>query len=390
MQENKNNSLVMKLLPVMLAFFAMGFVDSVGTAANFVKEEFALNNFQAFLCSSAVFFWFLIFSVPTGMLMNKIGRRKTVIISLWVTLGSLLLPLIPIKSLSLLMVSFSLLGIGNALMQVSLNPLVSNIVSDDKLASTMTFGQFVKAIASLAATILAPLAAHKFNNWALMYAVFAAECFIAILFLAKENIKEEAIVGKPSTFPQCLALLGDSTILLCFIGIMCHVGIDVGTNTAGPQILINKLNFAKEDATIATTTYFAFRTIGCLSGSYLLSKLSSKLVFGVSALLMLGAMIGLSVFDAKTPLLICFALIGLGNSNIFPIIFTQAMLHKPEKKNEISGLMIMGLIGGAIFPPIMGFASDAMGSQLGSVIVMGFGVIYLLTFVAKIKKAKQS
>ncbi len=386
MSETKNSSLVAKLIPVMLAFFAMGFVDSVGTAANFVKKEFMLNNFQAFLCSSAVFFWFLIFSVPTGMLMNKIGRRKTVIISLWVTLGALLLPLVPVKSLALLMVSFSLLGIGNALMQVSLNPLVSNIVTGDKLASTMTFGQFVKAIASWSATVIAPFVAAKYNNWALMYAIFAVECVLAIVFLTKEDIKEEEITGKPSTFTECLALLGDSTILLCFIGIMCHVGIDVGTNTSAPQILMDKVGLTTEAAMKATGVYFIFRTIGCFSGSFLLSKLSAKLVFGVSVLFMLAAMCGLFAFSNQTAIFVCVALIGLGNSNIFPIIFSQAIMHKPAKKNEISGLMIMGLIGGAIFPPIMGFASDAMGSQNGSVIVITVGVIYLLALIAKIKK----
>ena len=386
MSEQKNNSWITKLIPVMLAFFAMGFVDSVGTAANFVKKDFALNNFQAFLCSSAVFFWFLIFSVPTGMLMNKIGRRKTVLISLWVTLGALLLPLIPVKSLTLLMVSFSLLGIGNALMQVSLNPLVSNIVTGDKLASTMTFGQFVKAIASWSATVIAPFLAAKYNNWTLMYAIFALECVLALIFLGKEKINEEEITGKPSTFAECLALLGDGTILLCFIGIMCHVGIDVGTNTAAPQILMDKVGLATEAAMKATGIYFIFRTIGCFAGSFLLSKISAKIVFAVSVVFMLLAMGGLFVFSTQTALFVCVALIGLGNSNVFPIIFSQAILHKPEKKNEISGLMIMGLIGGAIFPPVMGFMSDMMASQTGSVIVITVGVIYLLALVAKIKK----
>lgn len=386
MSEEKQTSLVAKLVPVMLAFFAMGFVDSVGTAANFVKQEFMLNNFQAFLCSSAVFFWFLIFSVPTGMLMNKIGRRKTVLISLWITLGALLLPLIPVKSLALLMISFSLLGIGNALMQVSLNPLVSNIVTGDKLASTMTFGQFVKAIASWSATVIAPFVAAKYNNWALMYAIFAVECVFAIIFLTKEQIKEEEIKGRPSTFTECLSLLGDTTILLCFIGIMCHVGIDVGTNTSAPQILMDKVNLTTEAAMKATGIYFIFRTIGCFMGSFLLSKVSAKLVFGVSVLFMLLAMCGLFAFNTQGAIFTCVALIGLGNSNIFPIIFSQAIMHLPTKKNEISGLMIMGLIGGAIFPPVMGYLSDIMNSQTGSIIVISIGVIYLLSLTIRIKK----
>ena len=219
-----------------------------------------------------------------------------------------------------------------------------------------------------------------------MYGLFAIEGVIAFILLAKEDIKEEEITGKPSTFTECLALLGNGTILLCFVGIMCHVGIDVGTNTAAPQILMDRLGWPLEKAIYATSIYFMFRTIGCFSGSFLLAKLPAKVVFGVSVFFMLAAMGGLFVFQSQWPLYVCIALIGLGNSNIFPIIFSQALLQLPEKKNEVSGLMIMGLVGGTVFPLLMGFASDAMGSQVGSVAVMTVAVVYLLCLVAKIKK----
>ncbi|MBQ7908141.1 MAG: MFS transporter [Elusimicrobiaceae bacterium] len=385
MTEKKESSLVAKLVPVMLAFFAMGFVDSVGTATNYVKESFGLSNTVANLCPSMVFFWFLVCSVPTGMLMNKIGRRKTVLISLGVTIAALVLPLLS-YNFATMMIAFALLGIGNALMQVSLNPLVSNIVSGAKLASFMTFGQFVKAIASFIAPILAAWFAAKYQNWALMYGLFAVEGVIAFILLAKEDIKEEEITGKPSTFTECLALLGNGTILLCFVGIMCHVGIDVGTNTAAPQILMDRLGWPLEKAIYATSIYFMFRTIGCFSGSFLLAKLPAKVVFGVSVFFMLAAMGGLFVFQSHWPLYVCIALIGLGNSNIFPIIFSQALLQLPEKKNEVSGLMIMGLVGGTVFPLLMGFASDAIGSQVGSVAVMTVAVVYLVFLITKIKK----
>lgn len=385
MPKQNKGSLISKLIPVMLAFFAMGFVDSVGTATNYVKDSFNLSNTIANLCPSMVFFWFLVCSVPTGMLMNKIGRKKTVLISLGVTLAALVLPLIS-YSFATMMIAFALLGIGNALMQVSLNPLVSNIVTGDKLASFMTFGQFVKAIASFIAPILAAWCVVKFKNWTFMYIFFAVEAILALIMLSKEDIKEEEITGKPSTFTECLSLLGNGTILLCFIGIMCHVGIDVGTNTAAPQILIDRLGWTLDKAIYATSVYFIFRTIGCFSGSFLLAKLPAKIVFGVSVLFMLCAMGGLFVFSSKMAIYTCIALIGLGNSNIFPIIFSQALLNMPKKKNEVSGLMIMGLIGGTIFPIFMGWASDALHSQTGSVAVMTIGVLYLMFLISKIRK----
>jgi len=385
MAEQKETSLVVKLIPVMLAFFAMGFVDSVGTATNYVKESFGLSNTVANLCPSMVFFWFLVCSVPTGMLMNKIGRRKTVLISLGITIAALLLPVVAYNFL-VMMLAFALLGIGNALLQVSLNPLVSNIVTGDKLASFMTFGQFVKAIASFIAPIFAAWFFAKTGNWVWMYGVFALEAIIAFVMLLKTDIKEEEMTGKPSTFKECLGLLGNGVILLCFIGIACHVGLDVGTNTAAPQILMDRLGWTLDKAIYATSIYFMFRTIGCFLGSFLLAKFEAKHIFGVSVFMMLVAMIGLCIFHNQWPLYLCIGLIGLGNSNIFPIIFSQALLQMPDKKNEVSGLMIMGLIGGTIFPILMGVASDAIGSQIGSVAVMIVGVSYLIYLISKIKK----
>jgi fucose permease len=101
--------------------------------------------------------------------------------------------------------------------------------------------------------------------------------------------------------------------------------------------------------------------------------------------MMLAAMGMLFFAQTKALLYVCIALIGFGNSNIFSIIFSQALMSAPEKKNEVSGLMIMGLFGGTIFPLAMGFASDAIG-QAGAVSVMAAGVAYLLYYTLNIKK----
>lgn len=377
-----------KLVPVMLCFFAMGFVDLVGIASNYVKADLGLTDSQANIFPSLVFFWFLIFSVPTGMLMNRIGRKKTVLLSLIVTFASLLLPIFG-DGYALMLCSFSLLGIGNALMQTSLNPLLSNIISGDKLASSLTFGQFVKAIASFLAPYIAMWGATQAMptfglGWRVLFPIYMVIAIIAILWLSATPIEEEQ-PDKASGFVDCLKLLVSPFILLCFIGIMCHVGIDVGTNTTAPKILMERLGMTLDEASFATSLYFIFRTIGCFSGSIILSKVSSRLFFLISVLCMLAAMAGLLVSDAEAVIYVSIALIGFGNSNVFSIIFSQALLSLPEKKNEISGLMIMGLFGGTVFPLFMGFASDAAG-QDGAVAVMAIGVIYLLIYTMKLKK----
>ena len=368
-----------KLIPVMLCFFAMGFVDLVGIASNYVKADLGLSDSQANIFPSLVFFWFLIFSVPTGILMNRIGRKKTVLLSLAVTFASLLLPIFG-DSYMLMLCSFSL---------TSLNPLLSNIISGDKLASSLTFGQFVKAIASFLAPYIAMWGATQAMpsfglGWRVLFPIYMVVAVIAILWLGSTPIEEEQ-QDKASGFVDCLKLLGSPFILLCFLGIMCHVGIDVGTNTTAPKILMERLGMTLDEASFATSLYFIFRTIGCFSGSIILQKVSSRLFFLISVLCMLAAMVGLLASDAEYVIYVSIALIGFGNSNVFSIIFSQALLSKPEKKNEISGLMIMGLFGGTVFPLFMGFASDAAG-QDGAVAVMAVGVIYLLIYTMKLKK----
>ena len=384
----KNDNLYMRLIPVMLCFFAMGFVDLVGIASNYVKADLNLTDAEANIFPSLVFFWFLIFSVPTGMLMNRIGRKKTVLLSLIVTFVSLLIPIMG-DSYGMMLASFSLLGIGNALMQTSLNPLLSNIIGGNKLASTLTFGQFVKAIASFLAPYIAMWGAMQtiptFGlGWRVLFPVYMIIAVFAIVLLGMTPIEEEQ-QDKASSFKECVSLLGKPFILLSFIGIMCHVGIDVGTNTTAPKILMERLGMSLTDAGFATSLYFIFRTIGCFMGAFILQKVSSKVFFAVSSVMMLLAMLGLFIFDAKMVIYACIAMIGFGNSNIFSIVFAQALLNMPYKKNEVSGLMIMGLFGGTVFPLAMGLASDVMG-QNGAVAVMTIGVIYLLMYTFKIKK----
>lgn len=381
-----NNKLT--LVPVMLCFFAMGFVDMVGIASNYVKADLNLNDATANMFPSLVFFWFLLFSVPTGMLMNKIGKKKTVLLSLLVTILSLLLPLFG-ESFGLMLVSFSLLGIGNTLMQTSLNPLVSVVIKGN-LASTLTFGQFVKAIASFLAPYIAMWGAMatipSFGlGWRVLFPIYMIIGMAAAAFLAVTSIPDDDTKGRVTGVMDSVRLLGRPIVLLSFIGIMCHVGIDVGTNTTAPKILIERLGWTLNEAAFATSLYFIFRTLGCLTGSFFLRVMKARTFFGISVVMMALSMAGMFVGTGKLILYAAIALVGYGNSNIFSIIFSQALISVPEYKNEVSGLMIMGLFGGTVFPLLMGFASDAVG-QVGAVTVMAVGVAYLFTYINKVRQ----
>lgn len=384
MKQNK-----LAIIPVMLCFFAMGFVDLVGIASNYVKADLGLSDSIANLLPSLVFFWFLIFSVPTGMLMNKIGRKPTVMLSLLITLVSLLLPLFS-DTFAVMLISFSLLGIGNALMQTSLNPLVSAIIKGDNLASTLTFGQFIKAIASFSAPYLAlwgaVAAIPTFGlGWRVLFLIFLVAGVLSTVLLGITHVDEEPC-DSSSSFVDCVKLLSRPIVLLCFLGIICHVGIDVGTNTTAPKILMERLGWTLNEAAFATSLYFIFRTAGCLTGSLIMRVVKPRIFFAVSAVMMLASMVLLFVGTSSIALYVAIALVGFGNSNVFSIIFSQALISVPDRKNEVSGLMIMGLFGGTIFPLLMGFATDACHLQAGAVAVMAIGVVYLILFTKNIKQ----
>ena len=402
---NNNNSSRLAIVPVMITFFTMGFVDLVGSVSNNMQEDFGLSDSAANFFPSLVFFWFLIFSVPTGMLMNKIGRKRTVLLSLVVTTLAVFLPLfdsfMPTKEsqLWLMYISFSLLGIGNAIMQTSINPLVTMLVKGH-LASTLTFGQFVKAIASFIAPLIAAWGATTTApifglSWRILFLLFFVIGMAATLSLGFTRIVEEPVEGKASGFADSVRMLGTPLILLSFIGIMCHVGIDVGTNAVAPKILLERLGSEGDTLSrfeYATSIYFAFRTLGCFTGSIIMRRLNIRAFFTVIVLMMALAMVGFVVGTTQWALWAAIALVGYGNSNVFSIVFSQAMLSAPEKKNEVSGLMIMGLFGGTVFPLLMGFASDAAKEagaacpQIWAAAVMAVGVAYLLTYIPKVKQ----
>ena len=388
-----------KLIPVMLCFFAMGFVDMVGIASNYVKADLDLSDSMANTLPSLVFLWFLIFSIPTSLLMNKIGRKNTVLLSLLLTLAAMLVPVFTLD-FTMLLLSFSLLGIGNAIMQTSLNPLVDSVMNGGASASTLTFGQFIKSIASFLAPIIASWGAttNAFGfGWRAIYPIYLCIGILTTLMLfgtkitdpSKSPLKGETSCAGSSPlrggWVGSFALLRDPFILLCFLAIICHVGIDVGTSITAPKILMERTGIGLNEAAIIGTIYFVAKAAGSFSGSFIMNYVKDWTFLLLSVLMMVLSAFGLVFGESATVIYASVALMGFGNGNPFSIVFARALQAVPDKKNEVSGLLIMGIFGGTIFPLLMGFASDAFG-QTGAVAVISLGIIYLLAFYLQGRK----
>ncbi|MDR3094343.1 MAG: MFS transporter [Bacteroidales bacterium] len=380
-----NNSSLSKIIPVIFGFFIMGFVDLIGTAINYVKADFNLSDTVANTLSLSCFLWFLVLSIPTGMLMNKIGRKNTVLISFVFTFVGLLIPWIA-YNFTLVLIAFTLIGIGNTIIQVALNPLVTNVVTKEKLTGTLTLGQFMKAISSMLGPVVAAWLANTALGWKYVFPVFGLVSVLAAVWLWTTRIHEEVGESKEVSFGATLSLLKNHTILLFFIGILVLVGVDVGLNATLPKYLGERCQLPVEKADLLKTVYFFVRTIGAFAGGILLMKIPERIFYKYSVLLTFVGIAAILAASSLWSIMACVALIGLGYANLFAIIFSLALKQQPEKANEISSLLIVGVSGGVI-ALLLGIVSDIFGSQWSAMFILSAFWLYMVYLIRTINKA---
>ena len=378
------------VLPVMFGFFIMGFVDIVGVATSYVKADFAgMDDKVSGLISLSCFLWFLILSIPTGMLMNRIGRKKTVVVSFAITALAMLIPVLK-YDFAFVLVAFAMLGIGNTMLQVALNPLVTNVVSAEKLTGTITLGQFIKAMSSFLGPILAAMFAGSVWGWKAIFPVYAAVTVLAMAWLAVSPIQEQLIEKSEITFARTFSLLRDKYIVLFFIGILVLVGVDVGMGVTFPKLLQERCSLPLEKAGMGNSVYFLARTVGAFLGGVVLMRFSASKFFTASSCLALVSLVGLIFSRNLTMILFFVALFGLGYANLFSIIFSLSMQKMPQKTNEVSALLIVGVSGGAVLPPLLGVITDTFGAQGSALITLAIVWVYMVALIPFVRNVRPS
>lgn len=364
-------------VPVLATFFVMGFCDVVGIATSYLKQDFALSESLSGFIPSMVFIWFLFLSVPAALLMNRLGRKTMVQFSNVITFIGMLIPFFW-YSFPSCMLAFVLLGIGNTILQVSLNPLLTNVVSGERLSSCLTGGQVVKAVSSFCAPFLALFAAGTFGNWKYLFTIYAIVTLLSWILLETTDIPREKPAGEGVSIRSAFGLLKDRTVLLFFLGIFFIVGVDVGTNTVSAKLLIERCGLPVEKASLGAGVYFICRTAGAFLGTFLLARVEDVKYLKMNLFLAAVAMASLFFLPSVAGILCGIGAIGLFCSSVFSVLFSQALKARPEKANEISGFMITGVCGGAVIPPLMGMAAQWTGSQNGSLAVISICLIYLI------------
>ncbi|WP_295959418.1 MFS transporter [uncultured Alistipes sp.] len=385
--DKKTRFPVLKLLPVLFCFGIMGFIDIVGVATSYVKQQYDLSDKVANLLPSMALMWFILISLPTGILMRRIGRKNTVLFSLAVMAGAMLFCFAD-DSFSVVLLSFALLGIGNTVMQVSINPLLKNIVQSGRIASAITFGQFVKAVVSFLGPILIGVAAVRFGDWRFVFVLYAAATLLSFLWLFLTPIPREVYdAGEPCGIGKIFSLLGDKYLLVCFSIILFIVGFEISLMTAVPKYLAECCGLPLEEGALGCSLFYAAKTVAAFAGALVLARVSPYKYLKVSLVVSVACFAWFMAFGNLWSILISLALVGLATANVFAIVLSMGMQHKSEYANEISALMITGIAGGAILPPIVGIAAD-LSDQRSSLFVPMIVLVYILFASVKWLKNK--
>lgn len=363
---------------VLFSFFVMGFCDIVGISSDYAREAFGWSQTMAGLLPSMVFVWFLFFSVPIGVKMNKWGRKNTVLLGMAVTIVGMVIPLMGTSWACLM--GYAALGIGNAILQVSENPLIKNVVSDEKmLTSSLTAGQVVKAVSSFCGPFILLFAVNVLGGgdaqrWYLAFPVLGAITLLSALWLIVSPIPHETTIPdntSSDTIGATFALLKDPTILLLFFGIFFAVAIDVGMNFVSSKIMINRYGWTLKAAGIAPQVYFIYRTIGAFFGVLLMTKIAEKTYFRINIVACIIVILSLAFVQLPEMwALVQIGAIGFLCSCIFPIIYSMAVKAKPSKANLISGLMITAVAGGGAATPLIGLATDVADTITAGICVL--------------------
>ena len=367
----------LRTFPVFLAFLAMGFADAVGPFVSLAKNEFQLSNTVASLIPFVGFSMFGLLSVPVGVFQDKRGKKFVLMMGLLILLLGVLNASFGLTSFNRFLITVLLLGAGAAVLQVAGNPIMRDVSDPGKYARNLSLGQFVKAIGSLSGPMIPVIAARYFGaDWKIMFPIYSVAMLIAVAAVAGLRVEEKKSENRAATLRSCVALLGNPYVLAMVAAIFFYVGAEVSVSAGIPLFLKERFDIdINKVGLLGTGLFFTALTIGRFSGGVMLNWVSPRKFFLLTCGLSIVGLIGLFVPN-ETVAISSFFLTGLGFANIFPLVFSIAVDSMPEHTNELSGLMVTAIVGGAFLPPMMGAIADRSSVQLSFLVPLA-AILYI-------------
>ncbi len=339
------------LMPVLAGFFIMGFCDMVAPVTSRIAAEFPPESRRAVdFLPATVFFWFLFLSVPVASWMNRCGRKRTALVGYAFTFVGLLLPFAAGKGCSLgwYFAGFGLLGIGNTIVQVAVNPLLATIVPVERMTGFLTVGQIFRNFSLLLVAPLVALFSVWMDSWRGLLLLYALLTVVGGIWLQVTSVPEQAVRMRAVGFADCFRLLRNRTVQLCVGGVACFIAADIGINFVAVRLIDSPMSM------LTSTGFYACRIVGTLVGAWLLIRYSDVkylcLNMGVALLLCLGLLL---VRD-RIAIYAITGLLGFAMSCVFATFYAVATKAAADRSNEVAGLMIMAISAGVLSGPICG------------------------------------
>ncbi len=389
-----------KAIPIFLAFLCMGFGDAVGPLVSLVEDSFNLTNFQAQLISLSGFIMFGILSIPLGILQDRKGKKYIMNLGLIIALVGLLVPVFngmygPVVSVEdatmnkflILLGAILLLGAGATTLQVVGNPIMRDVSPEGKYSSNLSFAQSVKAVGSSLGFLLPPIAIQFLGlDWSILFPIYSILILINLVWFNAVKFEEPAEKGEQAaSLKSCFSLLKNNYVLLMVSGIFFYVGAEVCLSTEVPVLLKRSFGLEEFGLWIAWALFFLPILIGRFTGGIILRWLNPRKFLLITVLISVIGML-LIFLNIKVVTFISIILVGLGFANIFPLIFSITVDKMPERTNELSGLMVTAIVGGALIPPIMGILIDLTSITFAFIVPL-IAILYILFLALKSQKA---
>ena len=380
------------LLPILAGFFVMGFGDIIGTVMIQVKDECAAHADRiSWLMPIFAYVWFLVISIPTGILCGRLGRKNAVMVSLAVTVAAMFVPLAAsAERWYLYVIAFALIGIGNTIIQAALPALLSNVVAKDQITSRISLGQFVKALCAALTPVFVYLTATALGNWRLLFPLYGALTVICAVWLWLTSIPDERKVGNrtieqseqsnnQTTFASCFAMMKNPYVCAMTVGILFSVGADVGFSVAIPEYLRNVYKVDLNRAGMGPTVYFVAKTIAAFLGAIVFAKVSAAKCFPWCMGIGIAATAAILLVGTPAAFLVLVFIVALMTANSFGMCMGLAIDRVPERTNEITSLMVMAIVGGGLVSALLGVAQKAFGAVgIVAVLLVCIGYLFAL------------
>lgn len=383
MNEKKVDSRL--LAPVLAGFFIMGFCDIVAPITGRIAAGFPGQQGAVSFLPTMVFLWFLLLSTPVAALMNRIGRKATAILGYAFTCVGLLVPFAAGEGCALgwYFVGFGLLGIGNTIVQVAVNPLLATIVPRVRMTSYLTVGQiFRNTSLLLLAPIVTGLVAAT-GSWRLLLPLYAVLTVVGGVWLQFTAVPEPQSGAKAAGLADCFRLLRNPAVLLSAVGVACFIAADVGIGFLSVRLVDSPSSI------LTTTGFYACRIVGTLVGAWVLTRYSDVgyLRWNMAAALVLCFV--LLFVRSEAAVYAAVGVLGFTLACVFATFYAVATKAEPSHANGISGLMILAISAGALSGPvcsaIIRAAGDARWGMLFVVACVGY--MFWAAWRLKIKNA---